>query len=146
MKLLGLRNMRNKGATASNEVTGPRSADVSSNSSVQITTDLSNQLPTARADLEVMLEPAWIRFRSLGISLEAGCSSTPDSPKSFGVSLLLIMIAILGVTSGLGGLTRWLGGPVWLCLSAAGVGLVVSTAFSTALVVRACRQARKEQL
>jgi hypothetical protein len=66
----------------------------------------------------VVLEPTSLRLRVLGLGIELSGSTTPQSPESLAACLLLDVMAMLGLSCGLGGLCHWLGGPLWLCLAA----------------------------
>jgi hypothetical protein len=94
--------------------------------------DFSCGIGSGRAE---PLELTWVRFRAPWIALEVGGRTTPESPKSLAACLLFVIVAIMGLTSGLGGLVRWLGGPLWACLGAAGVGLAISTVLGAAFAM-----------
>jgi hypothetical protein len=68
----------------------------------------------------------------LGLGIELSGSTIPQSPKSLAACLLFNIIAMLGLTCGLGVLCHWLGGPPWLCLAAAGIGLAISASLALA--------------
>jgi hypothetical protein len=108
-------------------------------------TDLSSEVPSPRAEPNLKLESVWVRVSALGVKVEASSSTTAHSPMSIAASVFLATITILGLSSGLGALVRWLGGPVWMCLAAAALGLVISTALSIALLSRAVRHNKEEQ-
>jgi hypothetical protein len=94
--------------------------------------DRSNEDPPAWAESTSIRETSWLRVHALGFDLELGGSTNPRSPKSLASCLPLPIIAILGLTCGLGGFCRWLGSPLWVSLAAAGIGLTISTSLVTA--------------
>jgi hypothetical protein len=110
-----------------------------------VATDLSGEIPTSRADPSLLLEPVYVRIHALGMHMEVGSSTVPYSPKSLAACLLCISVAVLGLTCGLGALARWLGGPIWLCIAAAALGLVISTCLSIGLVCRTYRHNHEEK-
>ncbi len=120
-----------------------RRADLASEVAIR-RTDLSNEVPSRRAEPRLELESVWVRVHALGVKVEAGSNTTPHSPKSLAASAFLTTITILGLSSGLGAVVRWLEGPVWLCLVGAALGLVISTALSIALVFRSFRHNKEE--
>jgi hypothetical protein len=91
----------------------------------------------ARAEPAFVLEPTSLRLKVLGQVIELSGSTIPQSPKSLAACLLFNIIAMLGLTCGLGGLCHWLGSPLWLCLVAAGIGLAISASFALACLVLA---------
>lgn len=97
---------------------------------------LSNENRPSRVAPTVVLEPTSLRLRVLGLSIELSGSTIPQSPKSLAACLLFDVIAMLGLTCGLAGLCHWLGGQLWLCLAAAGVGLVISASLALAFAVQ----------
>jgi hypothetical protein len=87
-------------------------------------------------EAQAVLETAMLHVSFAGMRLIAGGSSVPDSPKSQAACLLYNCMSVLGLTWGLGGFCRWLGGPIWLCLSGAGAGLAISAALVVASLCR----------
>jgi hypothetical protein len=97
---------------------------------------LSSENRPSTVGPDVVLEPTSLRLRMLGLGIELSGSTIPQSPKSLAACLLFNVIAMLGLTCGLGGLCHWLGGPLWLCLAAAGIGLVISASLAMVLAVQ----------
>jgi hypothetical protein len=90
----------------------------------------------SRAEPPFVLEPTSLRLRVLGLGMDFSGSTIPQSPNSLAATLLVNIIAMLLLTAGLGGLCHWLGGPLWLCLTAAGIGLAFSASLAIAFDFR----------
>lgn len=86
------------------------------------------------------LEEHSIRFRGPGVELKFDAKTASDSPKSVAVCLLFAVAAILALTGGLGGLCHWLACPSWLCLTTAGIGLVISASLTVAFAAHVKRR------